>query len=143
MKSNTISEQASRPLFSVELDIHWGDMDALGHLNNVFYYRYMEEARIQWMQSFGERIRSAESGPVLYNSSCTYLKPVVYPEKLRIDLFSGEVKRSSFDLLYAIYASSSTILVARAQTKIVWVDYKKMKSVSLPSIVKSNIESKP
>lgn len=26
--------------------VAWGDMDALGHVNNVMYYRYIESARI-------------------------------------------------------------------------------------------------
>ena len=29
--------------------VAWGDMDAFGHVNNVLYYRYMESARIRYM----------------------------------------------------------------------------------------------
>ena len=34
--------QAVRP-------ISWGEMDAFGHLNNVHYFRYMEDARIKFL----------------------------------------------------------------------------------------------
>ena len=27
------------------LPLHWGEMDAFGHLNNVVYFRYFETAR--------------------------------------------------------------------------------------------------
>ena len=29
--------------------IRWGDMDAFGHVNNTVYFRYMEQARIEWL----------------------------------------------------------------------------------------------
>ena len=30
-------------------DVMWGEMDALGHVNNTCYLRWMEEARLQYM----------------------------------------------------------------------------------------------
>ena len=38
--------------FVLEVPLRWGDMDAMAHLNNVMYFRLMEEARIQWFQRF-------------------------------------------------------------------------------------------
>ena len=32
-----------------EQAVAWGDMDAFGHVNNVLYYRYIESARIKYM----------------------------------------------------------------------------------------------
>ena len=29
--------------------LRWADMDALGHINNTCYFRYMEQARIEWL----------------------------------------------------------------------------------------------
>jgi acyl-CoA thioester hydrolase len=31
---------------SLELPVLWGDMDALGHVNNAVYARWLEQARI-------------------------------------------------------------------------------------------------
>ena len=31
--------------------MRWSDMDALGHVNNVVYFRFMEQARIEWFDS--------------------------------------------------------------------------------------------
>jgi acyl-CoA thioesterase FadM len=44
-----------RKLVHVErITVRWADMDALGHVNNAVYFRYMEQARI----SFVERLCS-------------------------------------------------------------------------------------
>ena len=43
---------AKRKLVHTEiLAIRWGDMDALGHVNNTVYFRFMEQARISWLRS--------------------------------------------------------------------------------------------
>ena len=31
--------------------MRWGEMDALGHMNNVSYFRFFEQARISWFDS--------------------------------------------------------------------------------------------
>jgi acyl-CoA thioester hydrolase len=33
------------------MTMRWGEMDALGHMNNVSYFRYFEEVRIAWFES--------------------------------------------------------------------------------------------
>lgn len=30
--------------------VAWGDMDAFGHVNNVMYYRYVESARLAYIE---------------------------------------------------------------------------------------------
>lgn len=32
-----------------EQRVAWGDMDAFGHVNNVIYYRYIESARLYYL----------------------------------------------------------------------------------------------
>jgi acyl-CoA thioester hydrolase len=60
--------------------IRWSDMDMLGHVNNTSYFRYFEQARIEWTYGLQP---SAEvysgTGPVIVNASCTFLVPLVYP----------------------------------------------------------------
>ena len=37
-----------RLVHSVVVPIRWGDMHAMGHVNNAVYFRYMEIARLDW-----------------------------------------------------------------------------------------------
>ena len=49
-----------RKLAHVErIAIRWGDMDAMGHVNNIYYFRYMEQARIAWFESLLPRGEAA------------------------------------------------------------------------------------
>jgi acyl-CoA thioester hydrolase len=45
------------------MPLRWGDMDAMGHVNNTVYFRYLEQARIELFEMLGFRPRRAGSGP--------------------------------------------------------------------------------
>ena len=34
--------------FEMTIPIRWGDMDAMGHVNNTIYFRYLEILRIEY-----------------------------------------------------------------------------------------------
>ena len=36
--------------FQLEMDVEWGDMDALQHVNNVEYFKYFQKARIAYFE---------------------------------------------------------------------------------------------
>ena len=38
-------------MFEMQIPIRWGDMDAMNHLNNTSYFRYMETYRIDWLRA--------------------------------------------------------------------------------------------
>lgn len=123
-------------LHTCEIDVRWGDMDALGHVNNSRYFVYMEQARIEWLAKVTDPVRLTEkSGPVLANASCTFNKPVVYPATLHIELYPIEVRTRSFNLGYKMRQHNTSDIVAEGQSVIVWVDYATGKPVPLPEDV--------
>ena len=40
-------------VYEMVVPIRWGDMDAMGHVNNAVYFRYFATVRIDWMRSIG------------------------------------------------------------------------------------------
>jgi acyl-CoA thioester hydrolase len=59
--------------------IRWGDMDAMGHLNNGSYFRYLETARIDWFTQLGCSPLPTGGGPVIINAFCNFYKQLEYP----------------------------------------------------------------
>ena len=89
-------EHHRKLIFNSQMAIRWGDQDAMGHVNNLVYFRVMEQARIEWLESFGyaTSVTLAE-GPVIVNASCTFLIPFTYPGTIDCRMFSGHPGRSS------------------------------------------------
>jgi acyl-CoA thioester hydrolase len=114
--------------------IAWGDMDALGHVNNGKYFDYFQEARIDWIQTLNLDMKQKQ-GPVVVHVACTFLKPVVYPATLTIKSSIQSIGRSSMEMLHEIYQND--ILMAHGISRVVWVDYIANKSIPLPNVIKS------
>jgi acyl-CoA thioester hydrolase len=128
-------------IHTTRIAMRWGDMDALGHVNNTVYFRYMEQTRIEWFYSFAEKIDTtpyAGQGPVIVNASCTFLEPLVYPGEVEVKMFLGEPGRSSVDSHYEI--SMSAKKYADGAAKLVWIDLKTGRSMPLPQPLRSLLE---
>jgi acyl-CoA thioester hydrolase len=115
--------------------IRWGDMDALGHVNNTVYFRYFEQARIEWVSKLDPegRAYASGSGPVIVNASCTFLEPLVYPGEIEVRMFLCDAGRSSVASHYEIHMDGK--LYAEGAAKIVWIDRASGRSISLPDTI--------
>ncbi|MEN6669664.1 acyl-CoA thioesterase [Psychrobacter sp. B38] len=97
--------------------IHWGEMDAFNHLNNVVYYRYSESARIGYLEAL--EMFDGNMMTVLAQSSCQYLKPVTYPDTLLLGVRCQRLGNTSIVLEYSYYSTAQETIVATAEAVIV------------------------
>lgn len=116
------------------VDIAWGDMDALGHVNNARYFDYFQEARIDWLRELDIKM-TGQTGPVVIHVACTFLKPIVYPATVTIHSKAHSLGNSSMIMDHDLYQEET--LMAQGVSKIVWIDYTQNKSVPLPDIIRN------
>ena len=57
------------------IPIRWGDMDAMGHVNNTIYFRYLEIVRIEWLHRVAGAPDPTGEGPVIVNTFCEAVDP--------------------------------------------------------------------
>ena len=100
--------------------IHWGEMDAFNHLNNVVYYRYAESARIGYLQALG--MFDSHMVTVLAQSSCQYLHPVIYPDTLLLGVRCQRLGTTSIVIEYSYYSTAQAAIVATAEAVVVRLD---------------------
>lgn len=123
---------------AMRIPIRWGDMDAMGHVNNTVYFRYIESARIAWLEQVGALPDPAGSseGPVIVNAHCSFLKQLTYPGEIEIATFVGTPGRSSIEVTHEIRLvgpdGQPGALHAEGGAKVVWIDFKAEKSRPLP-----------
>jgi acyl-CoA thioester hydrolase len=114
--------------------IRWGDMDAVGHVNNTIYFRYMEQARIEWVQALLRTpLRDGPPPFVIVNASCTFLLPLVYPGDVEVRMSLGELGRTSVGSFYEIAMNGE--IYAEGASKMVWLDPLTGRPAPLPEIV--------
>lgn len=123
----------AKEVFATEITILWGDLDAYNHVNNVLYFRYLEETRVRWMLQHHLMAEHLTARPVLVKSGVTFLKSVLYPATLRVDIRLSENSARSISLRHEIRdANQHEICYAEAYAKLVWVDVATGKSIPLP-----------
>src|SRR5689334_23172189 len=83
------------------IPIRWGDMDAMGHVNNTVYFRYMEQTRIGWFDALVPEDEAWKTtGIVIANASCNFRKAMTYPGTVEVRLFVGPAGGSSVPTFY-------------------------------------------
>lgn len=112
-------ELAHYPIIHTQ-PIHWGEMDAFNHLNNVVYYRYAESARIAYLQALG--MFDGSMVTVLAQSSCQYLRPVTFPDTLLLGVRCQRLGTTSIVIEYRYYSVKQQAVVATAEAVIVRLD---------------------
>lgn len=123
--------------FRAEIPLRWGDMDAMSHLNNVQYFRLMEEARIQWFAQLGFSTLPAGEAPILAHVSCDFVRAMTYPGAALVKQSVTRVGRSSVDLSIAIERTDEPgVAYATGRSVIVWYDYAAGRSVPWPESVR-------
>jgi acyl-CoA thioester hydrolase len=90
-------------------------MDAYGHVNNVVFLRYLEEARIDFLFRPDKEFRQ---GSVVARHEIDYKRQLVHRHApVDIELWVTEIKAASFTLSYEVkdpdqvYVRASTVIV--------------------------------
>ena len=122
---------ARKLVHSVSIPIRWGDMDAQGHVNNTVYFRYMEQARVEWLESVREGAGDVGGlGSVIVNASCTFKLPLSYPGVIEVRMLVDAPGRSSLDTHYELWMNDRKY--AEGSARIVWIDVNTQRSTPLP-----------
>jgi len=120
-------------VFETHIAVRWGDMDAMGHVNNATYFRYMETARIDWFRSIGCVPDAQGEGPVIVNAFCNFYKQLEFPGDLLVRMYASDPARTTFETWATIErADAPGAIWAAGGATTIWVDFPKQKAVPLP-----------
>lgn len=120
-------------VFEMTIPIRWGDMDAMGHLNNTTYFRYMETIRIDWMRAAGCMPDHKGEGPVIVNAFCNFYKQLEYPGFVLIKMYVSDPARTTFETWATMErADAPGVVCAAGGATTIWVDFPAQKAIALP-----------
>ncbi|HYT48189.1 MAG TPA: thioesterase family protein [Burkholderiales bacterium] len=115
--------------------IRWGDMDAMGHVNNTVYFRYMEQARIGWFEALVPEAQAWQTtGIVIVNASCNFRRPINYPGTLEVKVFVGAPGGSSVPTFYELSIEGE--IYADGAATVVFIDMQQQKPVRIPEAIR-------
>lgn len=120
-------------VYEMVVPIRWGDMDAMGHVNNATYFRYLETIRIDWLSSINAIPQPQGLGPVIVNAFCNFYKQLEYPGDVLIKMYASDPGRTTFETWGTMErADQPGVMYAAGGATTIWVDFPNQKAVDLP-----------
>jgi len=89
-----------------ECPLRWADLDLQGHVNNVVYVDYLQEARVDMLRTHAPEPRTEElaEGVVVVRHEVTYRAPLHdISTSVKIESWVTEIRAASFTMAYEIY----------------------------------------
>ena len=125
--------QKKKLVYEMLIPIRWGDMDAMKHLNNASYFRYLETCRIDWMYSINAVPKADGEGPIIVNAFCNFYKQLEYPGDVRIKMFVSDPGRTTFESWATMErVDQPGVIFAAGGATTIWVDFPTQKAAALP-----------
>ena len=122
------------------IPIRWGDMDAMGHVNNTVYFRYLETLRIEWFHRLGVLAGPDGVGPIIVNAFCNFTRQLEYPGEVLARHYVGAMGRSTVDTYATLERTDQPGVVhASGGATVVWTDFKAQKSQPIPDALRRRL----
>jgi acyl-CoA thioester hydrolase len=124
----------------LELRIDWSEIDLFEHVNNVAISKYIQAARVNYLEIIGLMQLQSETkiGPILASTNCQFRKPLFYPGQVTIYSKVDLIKNTSFIIKHVIYNEKNEICV-EAQDIIVFFDFNNNTKLIIPNDIREKI----
>ncbi|MEL6674799.1 MAG: thioesterase family protein [Bacteroidota bacterium] len=121
--------------FTTEFPVHWGDMDAARHVNNLIYLRWAESGRIRYFEKMklDTTFSPADIGPILGWQDCKYMFPMTYPDTAVVGVRVTEIEEDRFIMESGIFSKRHHRIAALSKQIIVPYDYGTLRKAPLPA----------
>ena len=108
----------------VDVALRWGDADAFGHVNNVVFFRYLEEARARVIPASGPGSTILSGGLVVAEQQLKYLAPLHYrTEPIQVGMSVDHVGGSSFRLACRVFDAETGTVFAQGFVALVTYNF--------------------
>jgi acyl-CoA thioester hydrolase len=112
-----------RKVYETELQLRFGDTDAMGHVNNAKVVTYLELGRVRFFADVMGAERVEDIRFILAEVSCRYRIPILLHDRVFVRMHVTDVNRSSFRFRCDLYDPRDGRVFVEAETVQVMYDY--------------------
>ena len=126
-------------VFNCEIELRWGDCDQLGHINNVYYLEYAQEARLRYFARWQDAGLNA-GAVVVRRLEVDFDRSLLYSAAvINIELSIVKIGNTSFTMRHRIFDREG-VLYATVDAVIVAVDLEAGVPVALSDDIRQLLE---
>ncbi|MGK7378876.1 acyl-CoA thioesterase [Planococcus sp. 1R117A] len=124
----------------ITVKVRFSETDALGHVSNISYFIYLEEARIEFFRELGLEITIDKWNIIMISANCLFYKQAYFDQRLKITSFVTKIGNSSFKIGHRITDATTGELIAEGDAGAVYFDFTTQKSERLPDHIREKLE---
>jgi acyl-CoA thioester hydrolase len=125
----------------VEQAVVWGEMDSYRHVNNVVYFRYFENARLEYFRRLDWATLEHETGvgPILAATQARFRKALAYPDTIWIGSKIVSILDDRLMMQYRIVSQKLNAVATEGEGTIVTFHYERGEKVPVPDELRRRI----
>nr|MBC8360988.1 acyl-CoA thioesterase [Candidatus Desulfatibia profunda] len=131
---------ARNKIFTIDIEVRFRDLDAMGHVNNAVFFTYFEEGRKNFSHKIFNLKEPSEFTFIMAHISCDYLKPVKLSDRPSLQMWVKDIGNKSFDYGYKLIdRMDESIVYAAGESVQVCYDYKAETSIPVPEHMRTGL----
>ena len=125
----------------VQQTVVWGDMDSYHHVNNVVYFRYFENARLEYFRRLDWFVFQEQTGvgPIVSATQARYRRALTYPDTILIGARLLTLEEDRFTLEHRLVSEQLDDIASTGQVTVVAYQYREGRKTSLPDEIRRRI----
>jgi len=144
--SIVIAEALSAYQHVLRLPVLWNDMDAMRHVNNTVYFRYLESGRLDFLSHVKNEIATPgldgdDDSIALAEVRCRFKAPLTYPDEIVIGSAIKEIGDHHFVIQQEIYSPKLGFVAAEGDGRMVYYDYVKQRKKVIDGDFRAALEA--
>lgn len=122
-----------KAIAQLKIRVQWGDMDALQHVNNTVYLRWVESTRLLFFDKLIDgTVGKATIGPILAWQDIKYIAPVVYPDTVHVSFNITALEEDRIQGEAELFSMEQNRLVALSKNTLMAYDTSERKKAAIP-----------
>ncbi len=111
---------------STDIQVAWGEMDALQHVNNSVYFKYFETARLDFFNQINllSDIKTTGVGPVLSETNARFKRPLTLPDAIIVGVKISDITQDRFVMHYTVFSKAQQAVTTIGWAKVVMFNFK-------------------
>lgn len=126
--------------FETKVKVRFCETDALGHISNISYFIYLEEARTDFFIDLGFGANLEDWKVILASAKCDFVRQGYYNQRLKVTTEVKKIGNSSFTIIHRIEDEESGELIATGVASAVYFDFNEQKSEKIPKNLQKMLE---
>src|SRR6516164_4990468 len=118
----------------IQIPVAWGEMDSYRHVNNVVYFRYFENVRLEYFRRLDWFAYERETGigPILAATQARFRRPLTYPDTVAAGVRVTGLVEDRFKMEYRLASHAQGEIATEGQGTIATIHYPTGKKVAIP-----------